>query len=91
MLALFNSIPGGIVVFFPSYNINGTYAKMINIKKLYQEPRDSDEQATKQFMDAIETFGRDCGNIKYINKYKRSQIYISQNNKVMKPGNSVEF
>ena len=82
LLHLLQNIPQGIVVFFPSYSTmqlmidrwvqNGTYDKMANAKKIYQEPRGSDEEATQIFMDAIETFGRDCGNIKYINKYKRS-------------------
>merc|ERR1712129_532016 len=55
LLSLFSSIPQGIVVFFSSY---GTMQNMI---KLYTEPRGSNELATQEFMEAIETFGRDCG------------------------------
>ncbi len=105
LLSLFTAIPEGIVVFFPSYNTmqtlidrwinSGIYEKMINIKKLYQEPRGNDENATKQFMDAIETFGRDCGNIKYINKYKRTEKYkkecIKKNTIVIKPEKRVQL
>eukprot|EP01083_Nonionella_stella_P303108 1047872_1 len=85
LLHLLQSIPQGIVVFFSSYGsmqtlidrwvFTGTYNKMMNTKNIYVEPKGSDEEATKQFMNAIETFGRECGNVKYINKYKRSNAY----------------
>ena len=94
LLHLMKHIPMGIVVFFPSYDKmelltqrwiqNGTYDKMMNAKTVYMEPRGSDEEATQQFMDNIEKFGRDCGNIKYIEKYKRSAAYKKELKEAMK-------
>ena len=85
LLEFMQNIPEGMVVFFPSYNtmermverwqLRGIYDEMVNAKTIYQEPKGSDEEATQQFMDAIEKFGRECGNIKYIKKYQRSKEY----------------
>jgi len=85
LLELMQNVPEGMVVFFPSYNtmermverwqMNGLYEQMVSTKTIYQEPKGSDEEATQQFLNAIETFGRDCGNIKYIKKYQRSKEY----------------
>ena len=80
LLELMQNIPDGMVVFFPSYNTmermverwqtNGLFEEMVAAKTVYQEPKGSDEEATQQFMDSIERLGRDCGNLKSIEKYR---------------------